>query len=1651
MFQTSKWGILCENYPFIEKIYTSRSEHVPSLPTLLEPKEYKETDIQHTIINDLLVPRYNPNNYEFNHDYRNNKTCIDIILNKSQLRKARATLSNAGIDVNDFNNLLIKYKETIVNAYAHYGCKGRDKIPMRLQDINDTSRDYSQRPIIYADKDYWVFQMFQYKIYDHLKEYIETFDASQTTDYDSHYTSYLSIFWNDELIYWNEQIVKQYNDRSDVKHDDGKKNLDYCIILFINLPIYTDFHYHIFNILKKKFKTEMNNGVKYEEYDDILLKEYIKKHTLSDQKQEDKSHIYEQYAKNKTLNSDELDEINLTSVEFNKQRFIMHYVHPNYDVCKSQTTYNYKDKLLSFDNPQMILELRQLQIKINYLFYVIASQLYDAYIWHTTPKQEQEDQQNYLFGKLEEHDVHANENKELYENVYNEIILLYNQIMKAPKYPIFRIKTKIKEFIIIYKNNLLKKITEKYLVDKKNLNLVIVLKTHRFYLLYKDNIQIKINDLYQNLIYLQNNRTVMFDTINDPKYFFLYLRFKHNLWIVVDADFLKEEKKYVDEFNEKKEKILEISNEYRSKKGNVRGHKYFQEFGLNMEILERERFLTKVNYPFVYTLNYGDQTDINTFIEGLQKNPKLNFDKISKYNIGCKYFREIPQLQQLQQGGRVCTVYGFTGDVIKFKTCNEKYSGNDGLWYMTQSVWYLNFSLEHHFDLSLSSNFQDHLRVYVDMKVGGLIFASNEINKVKHAHYIDDEKVINHNINYLKNHCIYIGFLKIPCRNQKDIIILIVWDKNGMCFWLYDMFGSPLYLPIILYNPYSSYYEMLHMLVNYEAKFYKYPNGPAYPHIYAYIVSKQDLNGLERELTCKMDNPIRIGIGDECKQHLQVGGNNEIIKLKYIPSDKMYTILTNKKIAYSYNIIQHYKNIIARGHNKWYWNILNLMDPYRLLYVKTNNHRPTNYNITMDLIEMQKETILYHNIMGRNTILMWMMQHKYNLITKQTYNIYEINGLTSINDAFVLINNKYTPTKVCNYNIIRPDYIYKNTAHGNIPNIPNIPNVKTTNCNSKKEFNNELHNIKTIDFLFIHLLPYWFCAIDISIAKYTQLIYILWIFCNICDKLTVGSSVCIIIGYAYLSITPKIYALIAYLFEEYHIYKPDINAEFDNDIFLILKNKKNMKSYETLLKSVYNEFEINIPDLYTNQKYLDICSADKTQDKLLLLSNIMEDKIIIDIYFDNTYYKKICKKIKKQLKISNKLFYKQIKRLFTQCKELNKKIEKTPEIDYNIEYYKKNLFTCIQWSKKYEFPLKKQVMDISNKLTKDILYDMLLYEPTILFRFKKNDYVKKIDSDMLEKFYNKALSKYLFETGTLDTRNMNVYNQVKSRIEHYYHKLTKKIKKEYNIKGFVSHTWIKLLEIYSVIDIIPKNENIFKSFHFCESPGTFVYATKYFINTKTQIKDWKWKAQCLNTKNTKIPKEFEKQYEFGNGSGDINEPENLEYYKTNCGENDFVTADCELLSQKNIFSLSIFLSVLSILKNGGTCIIKRQIPIDNAQEIFILNLFYNSFEQTIAYKPRVNQQTQEYYIIGINYKKQDLSILVELQKNYIEPKIIDKIPEHFLLQLDKLQHTLLDSFNNHIKNKIYFVDNFTKLTDNDWKMINKISKEKIKEWLELVK
>ena len=48
--------------------------------------------------------------------------------------------------------------------------------------------------------------------------------------------------------------------------------------------------------------------------------------------------------------------------------------------------------------------------------------------------------------------------------------------------------------------------------------------------------------------------------------------------------------------------------------------------------------------------------------------------------------------------------------------------------------------------------------------------------------------------------------------------------------------------------------------------------------------------------------------------------------------------------------------------------------------------------------------------------------------------------------------------------------------------------------------------------------------------------------------------------------------------------------------------------------------------------------------------------------------------------------------------------------------------------------------------------------------------------------------------------------------------------------------------------IIPDTiEDTYKTFHFCELPGSMVYATMFYIKRITKIKKWDWNAHSLNS------------------------------------------------------------------------------------------------------------------------------------------------------------------------------------------------------------
>ena len=132
------------------------------------------------------------------------------------------------------------------------------------------------------------------------------------------------------------------------------------------------------------------------------------------------------------------------------------------------------------------------------------------------------------------------------------------------------------------------------------------------------------------------------------------------------AEFLKEKKEYLRDFDIMANNIFTLSSIYRQHKGDETKNTslYHELFDYSSMTPERCRFVYKANRPFVETLNYGNQTDLKQFVEGIDRNPLFS---TAPYDIGCEYFADIKSLLKEQ----LHTVYGFSGNIFKFKSCRK--------------------------------------------------------------------------------------------------------------------------------------------------------------------------------------------------------------------------------------------------------------------------------------------------------------------------------------------------------------------------------------------------------------------------------------------------------------------------------------------------------------------------------------------------------------------------------------------------------------------------------------------------------------------------------------------------------------------------------------------------------------------------------------------------------------------------------------------------------------------------------------------------------------------------------------------------------------------------------------------------------------------
>lgn len=353
-------------------------------------------------------------------------------------------------------------------------------------------------------------------------------------------------------------------------------------------------------------------------------------------------------------------------------------------------------------------------------------------------------------------------------------------------------------------------------------------------------------------------------------------------------------------------------------------------------------------------------------------------------------------------------------------------------------------------------------------------------------------------------------------------------------------------------------------------------------------------------------------------------------------------------------------------------------------------------------------------------------------------------------------------------------------------------------------------------------------------------------------------------------------------------------------------------------------------------------------------------------------------------------------------------------------------------------------------------------------------------------------NKSLIHAGTLiDDRkdftksNPNeLYYMLKEQFRYYKATTPRKVQNldkqvQFMLKDYsISQAWLKMYEIITDCNLIPTNrKGIYKSFHICEAPGTFINCINNYIHTKTNYDAFEWKAQSLKPRGSKskadtigdtygLIKRYPDKWDFGvDDTGDITNIENIKYYAKMAKDMNInlMTSDCGLpMGDTKYYQVAYasYVSLLYSLPKNGTLLYKVLSPIDMPLIWNLIYITYTNFKEMYFFKPVQNSQSREFYIIGKGYLGTDQNILdklLELIPKFDENSTTfnkeeydlfnDSYPEEFVIQVQNICERLASNYVNSIERIIYYVDNVDALGKEYKKHIESYMKEKNEDWI----
>lgn len=266
--------------------------------------------------------------------------------------------------------------------------------------------------------------------------------------------------------------------------------------------------------------------------------------------------------------------------------------------------------------------------------------------------------------------------------------------------------------------------------------------------------------------------------------------------------------------------------------------------------------------------------------------------------------------------------------------------------------------------------------------------------------------------------------------------------------------------------------------------------------------------------------------------------------------------------------------------------------------------------------------------------------------------------------------------------------------------------------------------------------------------------------------------------------------------------------------------------------------------------------------------------------------------------------------------------------------------------------------------------------------------------------------------------------------------------------------WAKMYEILKTTDIITKNRKNYKVLSLNGLSGYFILPINHYIKTKTKIKNFDWTIQTNWNKHDiddiyNIIKKYPDNIKFSNIEN-IKQISNI----------DLITLNNEYYGDINAFNYSKkmydqLICILDILPDNKNFIAKYELSyVHQPVHLGLLYVIYQSFESFSIYNPLQNDTSNEVYIIGKKYNKltsKQLDVFRFKTDEYnsnISPVNINKIPDEFLKQLEKITKNLVSQYIDHTEKYLYYIDLMEDGKNPDLNIVKKHIDIRNKEWID---